>query len=91
MIKMGKIEFQLNYYFNMYKDKALPNRDEFRLNFRKKHGKFQYINELIRMIEDYQMKKYGETLNSFIKERSRIEALKIQYELNAKNKRRLGR
>ena len=56
------LEFKLNMYFEEYKDRSLPNRDEFRKNFKKKHGKFQYLNELIRMIETYQIKTYGQTL-----------------------------
>lgn len=55
-------EFKLNYYFNIYKNLPLPNRDEFRKNFKKKHGKFQYLEELIVKIEQYQFKKYGMTL-----------------------------
>ena len=49
-------------YFELYKDKPLPNRDEFRKNFKKKHGKFIYLEELIKMIEEHQFKKYGMTL-----------------------------
>ena len=56
-------DFKLDFYFNLYKDKALVNRVEFRKNFKKKHGEFQYIEELILMIEKYQLKKYGETLH----------------------------
>lgn len=55
-------DFKLNMYFEMYKDKPLPNRDEFRKNFKNKHGKFQYLEELIKMIEKHQFKKYGMTL-----------------------------
>ena len=56
------LEFKLNMYFEMYKDKPLPNRDEFRKNFKKKHGKFQLLEELIYMIEKHQIGTYGETL-----------------------------
>ena len=83
------LEFKLNMYFEMYKDLPLPNRDEFRKNFKKKHGKFQYLEELIKMIEDYQFEKYGQTLNSFIKVRSREEAKKVHYKVIAEEKRRL--
>lgn len=88
---MSKLEFQLNMYFTEYKDKPLPNRDEFRKNFKKKHGKFQYLEELIKMIEEHQMKKYGETLSNFIKERSRAEARRLHNKANARDKRRLGK
>ena len=40
-------EFKLNFYFNLYKDKCLPNRDTFRKNFKKEHGSFKYLEELI--------------------------------------------
>lgn len=55
-------EFKLKFYFTLYKDRALPNRQKFRYNFKKHHGKFKYIEELIIMIERYQIKKYGTTL-----------------------------
>lgn len=60
--KLGVEEFKLNFYFNKYKDKSLPNRDDFRRIFKKTHGGFQYLEELILMIEKYQIKKYGRTL-----------------------------
>ena len=56
------LDFQLNLYFNMYKDTPLPNSDEFRKRFKRIHGKFTYLNELILMITNYQVKKYGCTL-----------------------------
>ena len=55
-------DFKLNYYYEMYKDKPLPNRDEFRKKFKKKYGNFQYLEKLIEMIEKHQFKKYGMTL-----------------------------
>ena len=85
------LEFKLNMYFETYKDLPLPNRDMFRKNFKKKHGKFQYLEELIKMIEDYQFKKYGETLSNYIRERSKEEAKKLHYKANARDKRRLGK
>ena len=57
-------DFKFNYYLNLYKDKTMINRDEFRKNFRKKHGKYEYIEELIVAIEKHQFNKYGQTLNS---------------------------
>jgi len=59
---MGNIEFKLQMYFSMYKDTPLENRGKFREKFKKKHGAFQYLNELIVMIERYQIDKYGELL-----------------------------
>jgi hypothetical protein len=55
-------KFKLEYYFAIYKDKPFRNRDVFRENFRKKHGDFKYLNELIEKIEKYQVKKYGRCL-----------------------------
>ena len=56
---MGNIEFKLQMYFSMYKDAPLENRGKFREKFKKKHGEFLYVNELIVMIEKYQIKRYG--------------------------------
>lgn len=58
----GCLDFQLNLYFNMYKDTPLPNCDEFRKKFKKMHGKFPYLNELIVQILNYQVKRYGQQL-----------------------------
>lgn len=59
---MGMLDFKLQTYFSMYKDTPLENRGTFRLKFKKKHGEFKYVNELIVMIEKYQIDKYGELL-----------------------------
>ena len=50
---MGINEFKLEFYFNLYKDKPLKSRDEFRKNFKKAHGNFLYLPELIVRIENY--------------------------------------
>lgn len=55
-------EFKLNLYFNMYKDYPIGSRDNFRNLFKRKHGEFHYLPELIRMIEQYQKEKYGMTI-----------------------------
>lgn len=55
-------DFKLQFYFNLYKDKAMVTRNLFRVEFIKRHGEFKYLEELIRMIEDYQINKYGATL-----------------------------
>ena len=55
-------DFKLQFYFNLYKDKAMITRSLFRVEFIKRHGEFKYLEELIRMIEDYQINKYGTTL-----------------------------
>lgn len=84
-------DFKLNYYFELYKDLPLPNRDMFRKKFKKKYGRFQHLEELIRMIEKYQIESFGETLSNFIKERGREEARKLHNKANARDKRRLGK
>ena len=56
------MEFKLNFYFCRYKDKKYINRDYFRKRFRKENGEFQYLRELILMVEKYQMSKYGSML-----------------------------
>ena len=56
------MEFKLNLFFNMYKDSPIGSRDKFRARFIKKHGRFQYLPELIIMIEEYQRKKFGMTI-----------------------------
>ena len=56
---MSKLDFQLNYYFQKLKDTSFVSRNEFRVMFRKKYGAFKGIEDLIRKIEEYQIKKYG--------------------------------
>lgn len=55
-------DFKLQFYFNLYKDKAMVTRSLFRTEFIKRHGEFKYLEELIRKIEEYQINKYGATL-----------------------------
>lgn len=55
-------DFKLNLYFNIYKDYPIGSRDEFRSFFWKRHGRYQYLPELILMIEKYQRKKFGMTI-----------------------------
>jgi len=52
-------EFKLNLYYNIYKNSPIASREKFRKMFWKKHGRFQYLPELIYMIERYQSKKFG--------------------------------
>ena len=86
---MGINEFKLEFYFNLYKDKPLKNRDEFRKNFKKAHGNFLYLPELIVRIEKYQIKKYGETLNNFVYIPNRNERRKNNYRVNAEQKKEI--
>lgn len=87
------LDFKLNYYFEMYKDKSLPNREEFRKNFKKKYGKFKYLEELIIMIEKYQFKTYGETLprNDVVVVRNKEERKKERRKSYDRLKYRLGK
>lgn len=55
-------DFKLQFYFNLYKDKAFVTRNLFRANFKRHHGDFEQLEELIKIIEQYQIKKYGCTL-----------------------------
>ena len=57
-------EFKLNYYFEIFKDDIFDNRKKFREKSIKNYDKFEYLEELILMIEKYQMKKYGNMLRS---------------------------
>lgn len=85
-------EFKLEYYFALYKDKPLPSRNEFRMSFRKKNGKFIYIEELILMIEQYQVKKYGETIGrNYIPCKTSKERHQENVRAYLRNKKRLGR
>ena len=87
---MGTNEFKLEFYFNLYKDKPLKNRDEFRKNFKKAHVNFLYLPELIVRIEKYQIKKYGCTLpnDMFVKVRSKEECDRLKREEITRKKRR---
>lgn len=58
------LEFKLNYYFEKYKDSSLISITNFKREFIKAEGKFDLLNELIKMIHDYQIKKYGECLTA---------------------------
>lgn len=48
-------EFKLQFYFNLYKDKPFVNGVTFKKRFERMHGKFESINKLIIMIENYQI------------------------------------
>ena len=67
-------DFKLKFYFNIYKDKPLSSRAEFRIRFKKLHGEFKRLEELIKNIENYQIKKYGTTLYDWNTNNEREEA-----------------
>lgn len=86
---MGMNEFKLQFYFNLYKDKPFNSRDEFKLNFIKKHGRFQYLSELIVRIERYQIKKYGEGITHNYHLRDRGEARLLNTKAKTRENRRI--
>lgn len=55
-------EFKLQFYYNLYKEFPVVNRDNFRKLFEYRHGRFKYFNELVLMIEKHQHKMFGESL-----------------------------
>ena len=77
-------DFKLDFYFNLYKDRGMGNRKRFREDFNKKHGRFQYLEELIVMIEKYQFRKYGEILHDgkIVEYRIKEEREKINHRVN---------
>ena len=56
------LEFKLNYYFEKYKDYPLSSATRFKTAFISENGTFELLNELIVMIQRYQIKKYGVVL-----------------------------
>lgn len=58
------LEFKLQYYFELYKDTCIIKTPVFKDRFKTKHGDFELLNELIVMIQRYQIKKYGDLVES---------------------------
>ena len=58
------LEFKLQYYFELYKDTCVIKIPVFKSKFKEKHGEFELLNELIVMIQRYQIKKYGDLVES---------------------------
>ena len=86
------LNFKLNYYFEKYKDKSINSNEDFRLKFIKENGKFEYLNELILMINRYQVKKYGCNLNNYVSNyKSNEQIIKEKRNANLRNRRRLGK
>lgn len=58
------LEFKLNYYYYKYRDYYFINSEYFRYMFIKREKyRFCLLNELIIMINKYQIKKYGYSLH----------------------------
>ena len=61
-LKQELEEFLYRLYFEMYKEFPVTSTEEFRRFFRKKHGEYKYLNELVRDLQNYQIKKHGQTI-----------------------------
>lgn len=61
-LKQELEKFLFKLYFEMYKDFPATSTEEFRRYFRKKHGDYKYLNELVRDLQNYQIKKHGQAI-----------------------------
>lgn len=59
---MSLNEFKLYYYFSKYKDYPISSREHFIRHFRYNEGEFVGLKNLIIIIEQYQIKRYKQTL-----------------------------
>ena len=90
-------DFKLEFYFHKYKDKPFVNRRTFRNRFIRENGKYEKLEELIKKVENYQVKKYGITLyfDNHLKRPTKEEVRKISnrvlhqiaYDKDRRNKR----
>lgn len=85
------MEFKLNYYFELYKETSILSNENFKMKFIKKHGDFKYLNELVIMINRYQVKKYGTNLTNYVRNFKSNEDIKRE-KVNSRqrNIRRFG-
>lgn len=58
------LDFKLRYYFEKYKETPVISTGNFKKKFITDNGEFALLNELIVMIQRYQVKKYGDLLAS---------------------------
>lgn len=56
------LEFKLQFYFHKYKDTCVISSTNFKTEFTKENGDFPLLNELIIMIQRYQLKRYGDLI-----------------------------
>ena len=86
-------KFKINYYFLMYKDRPVIGRERFKGTFKRKHGEFKYIDEVLHKIERYQIKKYGNLLDrdEFIFTKSKDELKRLSTNSKCRQHSRLGR
>ena len=85
------LNFKLNYYFEKLKDTSFVSRQEFRIMFKKKYGTFEYLEELIRKIERYQIKKYGCRIANYYEYKTSQERITESQTTWKRWKARLGR
>jgi hypothetical protein len=79
------LDFKLNYYFEMLKDKPFRNSREFKNNFKKKYGDFKHLNKLFVIVSNYQAEKYGGGLCTSYYRATKEDHIKIS---NASNHRK---
>lgn len=58
------LEFKLQYYFEKYKNTCVISAPKFKNTFIRKEGEFELLNELLVMIQRYQIKKYHDLIPS---------------------------
>lgn len=88
MIQM--LDFKLQFYFKMFKDKPFKNAKVFKSEFIKQYGNFEYLNELVIMITNYQIKKYGYSLcpNYYTPKITKEDAKRISNNANHRERNR---
>ena len=84
------LNFKLNYYFEILKDKPFKNCKHFKNKFKKKYGDFKYLNELLVMVNNYQAEKYGGSLGTSYYRATKEEHIKISNTSNHRKRYRLG-
>lgn len=85
------LDFKLNYYFEKYKETSISSNEDFKKNFIKENGNFAYLNELVIMINRYQVKKYGTNLCNYVNNyRDAKDKRRENEKARLRNKRRFG-
>ena len=85
------LDFKLNYYFEILKDKPFKSYREFKSEFNKKYGYFKYLNELFIKVNNYQTEKYGGRLCSVFLLDTREEKKKAIVNSNQRKRYRLNK
>ena len=84
------LEFKLNYYFEKYKDTCIIKTPVFKDRFKKENGDFELLNELIVMIQKYQIKKYGDLVESGKKTFRNVKKGHYSHLEQIRNRKRFG-